>query len=158
MKKYKIIFPENSKVELKNKETELKIKSFLKNNTNQVYARIMVFLYNYDACSVNELSELMSEYFKIPFDKSNISRYVSTLSSMGLISSHTSLYAMTHNSEQLLKVIRDKHEEWLKKIPSQFHKKFSSVNYYYVTTYGEKFLSWCCEIIEFKCKEEKNDK
>jgi len=156
MKKYEIEFPDLKENEKSIIESENSIKFKLKNTGNGILSKIMIFLYQSNACSATELSEILSKYYKIPFDRSNIWKYLKYLMNIGLSSSHTSYYANNQNGNGLLKIIREKHKEFLESVPSQFHKKFTNVNYFYVTDYGEKFIPWCAESINLKIHGEKD--
>lgn len=152
-KPFKITFLDEEDINKTQEANEQKIKTMLRNSASGLYSKYIVFLFNYDVCSIAELSHLLTSYYKIPFDKGNMGKYLQVLVSMGLVSYHESFFAMNNNHDHRLELIRQKHNDYLKGIPIQFHKKFSNMKYFYVTEYGEKFIPWCCENIGFKCED-----
>lgn len=155
MVNYKIIFPDENKVKKDLEEDKKRINFMLKKINQGILSRILVFLYHYEVCSTTELTGLLTSFYIIVYDRANITKYLQTLINLNLIAKNEAYYAMAHNSNEILKMIKSKHEELLKSIPPQFHKQFNNVNYYYVTDYGKQFVPWACEVIGFNCEEKK---
>ena len=140
-KKFKIKFLSEDEVKENLKSDEQKIKSMLKVNSNGIYSKLLVFIYENEVCAVSEVTNILTSYYKIPFDKSNMGKYLQVLSSVGLISYHEAFFAMNNNHNNILNLIREKHTDYLKGIPTAFQKKYSNMRYYYVTEYGKTFIN-----------------
>lgn len=157
-KKFKIIFPHPSEQEAEMQKVEKDIRRNLKQIANGILAKVLIFTYYYQPISLTELTKILSEYYKIPFDRSNIYKYACNLTNLGLATSIQYSYAasLTHNND-LIKQIKDKHQEWIKQIPPQFQKQFDKVKYFNVTEYGEKFIPWAAKITNCDIQDEKEE-
>jgi hypothetical protein len=157
--KFKITFA-NQEQTFKQKEEEKKrTRAIIKNTANGILSKLLVFLFEYKCCSSAELSELLTSFYKTIHDKSNINRYLQTLVNLNLVASYDAFFLTTHTHAQdpTIQLGKKKHEEYLEHIPTQFHKKFANINYYYLTENALEYIPWACEVIGFKCEEEKKD-
>ncbi len=153
-KRFKIILDQKKK---ENLDINNQIKASIKNTSNSIMAKIMVFLYEYHTCSMTELADILSGYFNQPIDRSNIYKYTRNLVNWGLVNFYDAGFVMMQQKDnELIACIKKKHTAFLSTVPSQFQKKFTSVKYYFVTKRGEEFIEWCANVLDLKAVEDKD--
>lgn len=154
-KKFNIRFKDENEVVNDLVKNEQIIKRNLKSiGEDGILSKIMIFLYSNDVCSVTEITELLSNYYKIPFDRSTIHKYLKQLGRMQLTSYYEAYYSFNKDNDERLKIVREKHKKFIDKLPTPFKKGFGNVQYHYVNGYGEKFIPWCAKNIGFKIDDE----
>lgn len=155
-KKFKLIYPEQGEVETKKEEIFSKTRAVLKNRVNGILAKVLLFIYDQEPCSNSEISSFLTQFYKYPYDKANLRRYLHELINLGLIFSVPCSVAYKPKLNEQSKIIKEKHQIFLNNIPKQFRSQFvETINYYSTTPLAEEFIPWCSEVVGFKVEEDK---
>ena len=158
-KKFEIILPE---IHISSQERENQIKAILKGDFEKGgnLAKVLVFLYLSEPEAVTALSNKLSEYYQIEFERTNVFRALQRLLKNGCLFSTTTGYVISLDPSERKEVhnkILQKHQIFLSKMPKQFQGKYTDVNYFWLSNgYGINVLEWCCRLLNFKIKEKKS--
>lgn len=121
----------------------LKIQAKLKKNKN--LARVLLVLSKINPCASAYLSSTMTNTFKTDFPKANVYYLLNTLTLFNLVSV-VKISDLDAIPEKVAKQIKERHKQFLNKIPVAFRKNYSyssSMKYYWVTQLGDSFLEFC---------------
>ena len=149
----KITLPENP---ITPEEVKKRIRAMFKNDFDKdgILAKSFVFTKLTEPTYAKEIKLKLQEYYSIEFDKTNVSKSLKRLSDLGLLNSTTSGDLMTLKYEELNPLQQIAHKKFfyfLDTIPTQFRKKYDALTFYWISTKGEEYIKWCCDILGFDC-------
>jgi len=124
-----------------------------------ILAKVLVFIYLKKVTSITELTDALTDYYHVVFDRANVWRAVEKLVKMRVVHKVTSGYVLSmppSEMKEIHKLILEKHRIYLERLPNQFRQKYNDVNYVWVSNgLGENQIPWACKLLGFECKEKK---
>lgn len=153
--KFKITMPEQ---EIKPEYEEKKKRAMFSEDLGKggILAKSFMFVYLNQPASVTEICEKMSSYYKSDFDRGSVFRALKKLTDNNILFRTQSGYVLSLNTPEQKPI----HQEILKKfyhfistIPTPFRNRYNDVNYFWMNRESEKYIEWCCKLLNFKCEK-----
>lgn len=156
-KKFKIHLPE---LKINQEERKKEIRALFSNDFEKmgILNQCFIFCNLNEPASVTEVTDNMSKYYQMEFQRTAIFRALQRLVKLGLVHTTTSgevVMMPSNERKEIHNHILAKYQNFLKKIPEPFKKRYTDVHYFWIANgNGLDFIEWCCKILKFDCKEE----
>ena len=129
---------------------------------NGILAKAFIFTYMNQPLSVTDLQKKLNRYYQVDYDRALIFRALKKLNESYLLAKDSIGCILTLpdlDKKDIHKKAIEKYHAFLNTIPKPFRNNYQDVNYFWVQNgEGLKYVEWCCDLLNFKCEVEQDDR